>query len=350
MNPPPISRRDFLRVSALAGGGVVIAWVAPGTALAQAQAIDNTARTFTPNAFIKITPDGIVTLVAKNPELGQGVKTTLPMLLADELGADFSKVRIEYGTLDGQLGPQSAGGSMAVFDNYLPLRQAGATARTMLIQAAAAFWKVPASECTAVNSQVIHSPTGRVLTFGELASRAALLPLPDEKSVVLKRPRENKLIGNRVGGVDNPAIVRGQPLFGLDQQAPGMVHGLYVKCPVFGGKVVSANLDRIKKMPGVLDAFILPGTSDYYGLMPGVAIIASSTWAGIKARRALDVVWDEGPGAAQNSASFDVEAIRLGATAGQVMQNDGDVAAALATAAKTVEAAYHYPFLHHATL
>ena len=344
------SRREFLRVSALAGGGLLISYALPGRALAQSAAIDNTARAFTPNPFIKITPDGIVILVAKNPELGQGVKTSLPMILAEELGADFSKVKIEYGGLDAQLGPQEAGGSMSITDNYLPLRRAGAMARTLLIQAAANTWSVPASECSAAHSCVTHGPTGRVLTFGDLATKAALLPMPDEKSVILKRPKENKLIGNRVGGVDNPAIVAGQPLFGLDQTVPGMVHGVYVKCPVFGGRVISANLDRIKKMPGILDAFILDGTTDYYGLMPGVAIIAESTWASFKARRALDVTWDEGPAASHSSAGYESQASQLGARKGKVMRSDGDTAAALATAAKTVEGAYHYPYLHHATL
>ena len=351
MNPAAsFSRRDFIRVSALVGGGLVVSYGLIGRAFAQSPAIDNTARAFTPNAFIKITPDGVVTLIAKNPELGQGVKTSLPMILAEELGADFSKVQIEYGRLDAQLGPQEAGGSMSITDNYQPLRKAGAVARTLLIQAAANTWQVPVSECSAAHSCVTHAPTGRVLTFGELATKAALLPLPDENAVVLKRPKENKLIGNRVGGVDNPAIVAGQPLFGLDQAVPGMVHGVYVKCPVFGGKVVSANLDQIKKMPGILDAFIMEGTTDYYGLMPGVAIIADSTWASFSARRALDVVWDEGPGAGHSSAGYEAQATRRGATAGDVLRNDGDTASALAAAAKTVEGAYHYPYLHHATL
>lgn len=344
------SRREFIRVSALASGGLIIGCVLPGRARASAPLVDNTARAFTPNAFIKITPDGLVTLVAKNPELGQGVKTALPMILAEELGADFSKVRIEYGALNAQLGPQDAGGSMSVFDNYLPLRRAGAVARTLLIQAAAETWQVPAVECSVAQSCVTHQPTGRVLTFGDLATKAALLPIPDEKSVILKRPQENKLIGNRVGGVDNPAIVVGQPLFGIDQTIPGMVYGVYVKCPVFGGKVILANLDRIKKMPGVLDAFILDGTTDYYGLMPGVAIIAESTWASFKARRALDVTWAEGPGASHHSTDYEKQATQLGAKGGQVMRNDGDTAAALAAAAKTVEGVYHYPYLHHATL
>jgi isoquinoline 1-oxidoreductase beta subunit len=345
-----LSRRAFLRTSALAGGGLALSWVLPGSALAQAPGLDNTARAFTPNPFIKITPDGIVILVAKNPDAGQGVKTALPMILAEELGADFAKVKIEYGGLNPQLGAQFAGGSMSVPMNYETLRRAGAVARTVLVQAAADTWGVSAAECEAENSTIVHRPSGRVLGFGDLATKAAQMPLPDEKSVILKRPKENKLIGNRVGGVDNPAIVTGQPLFGIDQKVPGMVYGIYAKCPVFGGKIVSANLDRIKKMPGVLDAFIVEGTNDYYGLMPGVAIVADSTWASFKARRALDVVWDDGPGATQSSAGYEEAAVRFGTASGKEMRRDGDVAAGFAAAAKTVEAAYHYPYLHHATL
>jgi len=344
------SRREFIRVSSLAGSGLIIGYVMPGSASAAAALVADTAQAFTPNAFIKITSDGLVTLVAKIPELGQGVKTALPMILAEELGADFSRVQIESGTLDTQLGPQEAGGSMSVFDNYVPLRRAGAVARQLLIQAAAETWQVPVSECRAAQSCVTHGATGRVLTFGTLASRAAALPMPDENMVVLKRPQENRLIGQRIGGVDNPAIVAGQPLFGIDQTVPGMVYAVYVKCPVFGGRVVSANLERIKKMPGVLDAFLVEGSADYYGLMPGVAIIADSTWASFRARRVLDVVWAEGPGATHSSADYERQAAQLGGGAGKVEQNDGDVAAALATATLTVSGSYHYPYLHHAAL
>ena len=350
---PPLQnlpRRDFLRISALAGGGFALSFALPGTALAQAPGLDNTARAFTPNPFIKITPDGIVILVAKNPDAGQGVKTALPMILAEELGADFNKVTIEYGGLDPQLGAQFAGGSLSVPMNYQTLRRAGAVARTVLVQAAADTWGVPAAECEAENSTVIHRPTGRVLGFGDLATKAASMPLPDEKSVILKRPKENKLIGNRVGGVDNPAIVTGQSLFGIDQKVPGMVHAVYVKCPVFGGKPVSANLDRLKRLPGVLDAFLVEGTNDYYGLMPGVAIVADSTWTTFKARNLLDVEWNEGPGATQSSAAYEEAAAKAAAAAGKEMRNDGNVAAKFASAAKVVEAAYHYPYLHHATL
>ncbi len=350
MKRSDVTRRSFLHLSALAGGGFALSWALPGTALAQVPGLDNTARAFTPNPFIKITPDGIVILVAKNPDAGQGVKTALPMILAEELGADFNKVTIEYGGLDPQLGAQFAGGSMSVPMNYQTLRRAGAVARTVLVQAAADTWGVPAAECEAENSTIIHRPTGRVLGFGDLASKAAAMPLPDEKSVILKRPIENKLIGNRVGGVDNPAIVTGKSLFGIDQTVPGMVYAVYVKCPVFGGKPVSANLDRLKKTPGVIDAFLVEGTSDYYGLLPGVAIVADSTWTTFKARGLLDVTWDEGPGATQSSAAYEESAAKAALAAGKEMRHDGNVAAKFAAAAKVVEAAYHYPYLHHATL
>ncbi len=354
MNTPTLNRRDFLRVSALAGGGFALGlYLRSGPAAfaeSAASAGSGAAAPFAPNAFIKIAPDGLVTLIAKNPEVGQGVKTSLPMILAEELGADFAKVRIETGELDPRLGPQFAGGSLSTPMNYQTLRKAGATARTMLVRAAADTWGVPAAECAAAASVVTHVPSGRRLTYGELAAKAALLPVPDENLLVLTRPGDSKLLGRRVAGVDNPAIVSGQPLFGLDQTMPGMAHAIYIKCPVFGGKAKSANLEAIKKMPGVQDAFILNGTDDYHGLMPGVAIVADSTWATFKARAALKVDWDEGAAAAHSTAAYNAAAAALAASPGQVRRNDGDTAAALAAAAKVVEANYSYPYLHHSTL
>ena len=352
MKTPPMDRRSFLKVSSLAGGGFVLSYVlGPVDLLAQpAGALDNTARVFTPNPFIRITPDGIITIIAKNPEVGQGVKTSLPMIVAEELEADFSKVVIEQAPLDAQLGPQFAGGSLSTPMNYDLLRKAGATARTMLVEAAAQTWGVPAAELTAENGTVVHRATGRRLTYGELAAKAATLPVPDENSLRLKEPDEFKLLGSRVGGIDNPAIVTGQRLFGLDQKVPGMRYGVYQKCPVFGGKVVSANLDRIKSLPGVSDAFVLAGTANYSGLLPGVAIIADSTWTAFKAQRELRVTWAEGAGASQSSAAFEAQAAALAAKSGTLVKEDGDTAGALAGAAKVLEAKYFYPYIHHATL
>ncbi|MBX3735410.1 MAG: xanthine dehydrogenase family protein molybdopterin-binding subunit [Candidatus Didemnitutus sp.] len=349
--PTEFTRRDFLRVTALAGGGFALGLSFVPDVLAQpAQALDNTARAFTPNPFIRITPDNVITIVAKNPEIGQGIKTSLPMIVAEELEVDFSKIVIEQAPLNPQLGAQFAGGSLSTPQNYDLLRKAGATARTMLIEAAAQTWNVPASELTAEKGTVVHRASGRRLTYGELATKAATLPLPDEGTIKLKEPDEFTLLGSRVGGVDNPAIVTGQPLFGLDQKVAGMRYAVFEKCPVFGGKVVSANLDQIKAMPGVRDAFVLEGGGNYAGLLSGVAILADSTWAAFKARTALRVTWDEGSGANQSSNAFDARAAELAAQPGQVLRNEGDVAAAFAGAAKVVEAKYVYPYLHHATL
>jgi isoquinoline 1-oxidoreductase beta subunit len=351
MSLPTITRRDFIRVTTIAGGGFALTYYLHGLdAWAQPAPLDNTTRVFTPNPFIRITPDGTVTIVAKNPEVGQGIKTSLPMIVAEELEVDFSKVKIEQGALDPQLGPQFAGGSLSTPMNYDALRRAGAVARTMLVEAAAQTWGVPASECFAEAGTVVHRPTGRRLTYGELATKAASLPVPDEKTVKLKGTDEFKLLGSRVGGVDNPLIVTGQPLFGLDQKVPGMRYAVYEKCPVFGGKAVSANLDRIKALPGVHDAFILSGGTDYSGLLSGVAIVADTTWSAFSARRQLQVVWEEGAGATQSSASLAAEADQLATKDGQVLRNDGDVATALGAAATRVDATYFYPYISHATL
>ena len=349
MNRSTVSRRDFIRVSALTGGGLMVGCYL-GRASALAQTSDATALAFSPNAFIRITPDGLVTIVAKNPEGGQGVKTSLPMIVAEELGADFAQVKIEYGSLDPKLGPQFAGGSLSTPMNYDLLRKAGATARVILIQAAALMWAVPVGECATEHGFVVHFASGRKLKFGELAAKAATLPLPDEKTLELKKPADFKLLGTRVGGVDNQAIVTGRPLFGIDQKLPGMAYAVYIKNPVFGGQVAGANLDQIKALPGIRDAFIVEGTDDYHGLVPGVAIVGDSTWAVFKARQSLRVDWKASEHSADSTAAYAAEAAKLGAEPGRMLHNDGDTVAAFASAAKIIEAAYSYPYLAHATL
>lgn len=354
MSMPSLSRRDFVRVTALAGGGFALGlYFKPGaTVFAQLRGgiPGNTARVFTPSAFVRITPDGVVTLIAKNPELGQGVKTTLPMIVAEELDVDFAAVRIEQGGLDPQLGFQLSGGSSSVPRNYDALRRAGATARQMLVEAAAQTWGVPASELTTEHGAVLHRRTGRQLTYGELAAKAATLPLPDDKTVQLKDPANFRLIGSRVGGVDNAAIVTGQPLFGLDQKVPGMRYAVYEKCPAFGGRVVSANLGQIRALPGVRDAFVIDGGKDYYELLSGVAIVADSTWAAFSARRQLRVVWDEGSGASHGTAGYATEAATLAGREGKLLHNVGDVTTAMANVTTKIEASYSYPYLAHAAL
>lgn len=330
-------RRAFIRVSALAGGGLLVGtYVKFGTAEALAETLSSTAGAFQPNAFISITPSGVISIVAPNSEMGQGIKTGLPMIVAEELDVPWEQVTVVQGDLNPRYGRQFSVGSQSTVSNYAPLRHAGATARAMLIAAAAAAWGVPASECTTEKGAVLHASSKRRATYGELATKAATLPAPADAP--LKDPKDFKLIGTRVPGVDNQKVVMGKPLFGIDVRMPGMLYATYTKCPVFGGTVVSANLDEVKKLPGVHDAFVLDGIE---GLTPGVAIVADSTWNAISAAKALNVQWNTGPVASQNSTQMATQAEQLAKAA---------PAAALPAGAKLIEAAYHYPFLAHATL
>ena len=357
MNAPDLAsagRRNFLRSSALTGGGLVLGFYLNSSGNAAEQVAKPAAAPgaeFKPNAFIRIGRDGIVTLVSKQPEIGQGIKTSLPAVIAEELEVSWKDVRIVQGDLDPAYGRQSAGGSTSTPTNYEDFRRLGATARAMLVEAAARAWKVPPGECFAADSAVHHRPSKRRLGYGQLVEAAAALPVPDAKSVQVKDPKDFKLLGKRIGGVDNHAVVTGQPLFGVDTRLPGMLYAVYEKSPVFGGKVKRANLEAIKALPGVKDAFIIEGTAELRGLLPGVAIVAESTWAAWSARKQLQVEWDEGRFADHSWAGFVAEAQRLGRQPGTTtLRKDGDVNAALAGAARTVEAAYSYPFISHASI
>jgi isoquinoline 1-oxidoreductase subunit beta len=345
------SRRDFLKVSAATGGGLLLSFAMPTLTKAAAMG-EVEAAPVVLNAYVRIAPDGMVTIMSKEPEIGQGIMTSLPMLVAEELDVDWSQVRIEQAIADSTVyGRQVAGGSMATPLEWDPLRKVGAAARAMLIAAAAQRWKVPASECTAADGLVTHAGAGRALTYGALATAAASQPVPDLDSLKLKDPKGYKIIGHSKPGYDSPKVVRGEPLFGIDAEVPGMLHAVFQKCPVFGGKVASANLDDIRKMPGVRHAFVVEGGGDLAGLMPGVAVVADSWWRADKARRKLQVKWDEGATSKQSSVGFAREAAALGPKAPQhSLRNDGDAAGALQSAARVVEARYFYPFIAHATL
>jgi isoquinoline 1-oxidoreductase beta subunit len=353
------SRRAFLTAGAAAGGGLLLQAVLPALAdVAMAETSADAAGETAPlNAFIRIAPDGVVTIMSKNPEIGQGVKTMLPMVIAEELDVEWKNVRIEQAPLDAdKFGQQFAGGSMATPLNYDPLRRVGAAGRQMLVAAAAQSWNVPPSECSAEAGVVHHSKSGRSLAYGELASKAATLPAPDLASVTLKNPQSFTIIGRPTPGVDNAKIVTGQPLFGIDVTVPGMLYAVFQKCPVFGGTVKSANVEAVKGLPGVRDAFIVraseanPG-GDPQGVNDGVAIVATKWWAASRAREKLAIEWNEGPASAQSSELFARQAAKLaqGAPAAY-LRRDGDVASALQGAAQVVQAAYSYPFLAHINL
>jgi isoquinoline 1-oxidoreductase beta subunit len=357
-----VSRRTFLSVGAAAGGGMFLALSMPehadGSVTLHTGAAEAHPNEAVINAYVMIAPDNTVTIESKIPEIGQGIKTSLPMVVAEELDADWNTVRIVQAPLDPKLyGAQFAGGSFSTPMNWETMRRAGAAARAMLITAAALKWRIPASEITTSQGKVI-AKDGRSLTYGQLAADAARVVPPDIKNLPLKIPTNYSIVGKSIGGIDSPKIVTGQPLFGIDVSVPGMRYAVFQKCPVFGGKVVSANVDEVKGRPGVLNVFIIQpegptGLPDgmAMGLQSGVAIVASSWWQANKALDALKVEWDEGPVASQSSAAFAAKAQELSTQAPhKVLRSDGDAKAALQTAAKTLEAAYSYPFVYHCNL
>lgn len=358
MNAPtllgPVDRRNFLKFSGLAGGGLVLGLYlkSSGTGVAAEIAKPVAGAAFKPNAFITIAPDNVVTLVSKQPEIGQGVKTSLPMIIAEELGVKWQDVVVVQGDLNTPAyGGQSAGGSRSTPTNYDNFLRLGATARTMLLEAAAQTWGVPASECHAMDTAVHHAGSKRSLKYGDLVAKASGLAVPTGDAVKLKDPKDYTLLGTRVTGVDNVKIVTGQPLFGIDTKLPGMLYAVYEKCPVFGGKVVSANVDQIKNLPGVKDAFIIEGTSNIQGLSPGVAIVAESTWQAFSARKQLRVTWDEGKFANDSWDGYVAKAKELATKPGErLVHKDGDVDAAFAGATKVIEAEYSYPFISHLSI
>ncbi len=346
---PAMARRTFFKLAGASAAGLVLGFNLGGPAFA-AETADGAAQAL--NAFVRIAPDNAITIYSKAPEIGQGIKTSFGVIIADELDADWAHVTMEQADINTKLyGYQGAGGSTSIPRAWDQLRQAGAAAKAMLTAAAAEVWGVGASEITAANSVLTHAASGRSAPYGAFADGAAKMPAPDPKTLKLKTRAQWTLIGKRFRGVDDPKVVTGQPLYGIDVQRPGMVYANYTKCPATGGKVRSFNVAQIKALPGVLDAFALEGTGQPVETMPGVAIIAKDTWSAFKAKDKLKVDWDLSDASTDSTSRLAAHAKAVAVNfPDKTDDNVGDVDKAFAVAAKTVEAYYDYPFASHAPL
>ncbi|MGJ7510961.1 molybdopterin cofactor-binding domain-containing protein [Variovorax sp. GT1P44] len=338
----PLSRRGFLQTSAFVGGGLMLGVTLPGF-VGDAQAAGTV---HTPNAWVHIADDNTITLLSARSEMGQGVYTSMPMLIAEELNVDIRKIKVAIAPPDTKLygnallgGPQLTGGSTSVRDGWEKLRIAGAQVREMLITAAANKWKVDRATLTAKDG-VVHGPGGRKATYGQLSAAASQLPVPEK--VALKDPKDFTIIGKRTTRLDTPAKTNGTAVFGIDVKLPGMVYASLEQCPVIGGTVKSFDATKAKAMPGVIDVVQIPD---------GVAIVADTWWHAKKAREGLTVVWDEGAGATLNDKTM-LAGIRAGSPSDTVLplKAVGDADAVIAKSAKVVKAEYTMPLLSHSPL
>jgi len=331
-------RREFFKVTSIAGAGFLLGFYLPlgGRFAAFAQ---SRQAAFAPNAWLRIDRDGTIAVTVAKSEMGQGVHTALPMILAEELDADWSRVKVEHALADKKYGDMGTGGSASVRTSWEPLRTAGATARAMLVSAAAKRWGVDQSSCRTEKSSVIHDMTGRKLGYAELAGEAAALPVPAK--VALKDPKDFRIIGKRIPRLDTPLKVNGSARFGIDVRISGMLYAAVAQCPVFGGSVKSFDEKQAASVPGVRR--VLRITS-------GIAVVADSTWAAFQGRDALHITWDEGPNAHLSSEDIRKMFIAASGKPGAVAVNQGDCDPALAKASKRIDAVYELPYLAHATM
>jgi len=340
-----VSRRQILTAGAATGGGLLLGWHHDAQAGVVGAAAKATRSVFAPNAFIRIGTDGRVTLIMCQVEMGQGTYTSMPMLLAEELEVGLDQVRLEHAPPDDKLyanplfGDQETGASTSVRVFYEPLRRAGATARTMLVAAAASTWNVDPASCQAQKGVVTHSPTGRTLTYGALADKAARLPVPAQ--VALKDPKDFKLIGTSAKRLDTPAKVNGTAQYGIDVRLPGMKIATVAASPVVGGKVASLDDSKAKAIKGVRQIVRLDDV---------VAVVADHMWAAKQGLAALDIRWDDGPNATVSIADVVQGLAAATQTPGVVARKEGDAAAAIANAPTKMEAVYQVPFLAHAAM
>jgi len=334
-----VTRRDFLKTGAAAGATLVIGVYLPALDRRGAAAAALPAAPFKPNVWIEIQPDGAVSIWTGRSEMGQGVKTAMPMIVAEELEADWQRVRVVQADADPAYGNQVTVGSRSVQSGFEPLRRAGAAAREMLISAAALTWNVPREQCRAASGAVVHTPSGRRLGYGALTDRAASLAVPENP--LLKRPSEFRILGRRMPRVDTPDKVTGKAVYGIDVRVPGMVFAAVARCPVFGGR-----LSRFDPAP----ALAVPGVKRVVEISSGLAVVAENTWAAFQGKQALKPEWDEGSTAQWSTEGIWRAFARAAERSGEVVRSVGDVTAALGSAVRTVEAVYEAPYLAHACM
>jgi len=358
-SPATLNRRCFLKASTMAGAGFSLATYfdtsTAQTAEEPSLELVESSDQLELNAFVEIGIDGAITLYAHNPEKGQGTKTSLPMIIAEELGADWNDVTVVRAPFnEARYGKQRAGGSTSTPREFDPMRRAGAAARTMLIGAAARRLSEDPTLFYTENSRVIHRNTGQELTFAELALDAAMQPVPDVDTLVFKPRADYNIIGTHVGDVDNHTIVTGGSLYGSDIQLPGMLYAVYEKCPATYGRVVSANLDHIKSMPGIVDAFLVEGNDNVGELLDGVAIVARSTWQAFKAKQQLDVQWDRSQASKDDNEDIFARAQAVADApwpADNQITESGNVTEQFDDEfTQTVTSSYHFPYLAHACM
>jgi isoquinoline 1-oxidoreductase beta subunit len=348
-----LSRREFIKLSGM-GAGLALAFVSVPFSKSVAAASEGSEF----NLYVQINSDGVIRIYSPNPEVGQGIKTALPMIVAEELDANWDDVVIENSPVSDEYGRQRAGGSRSVPLRWDELRTAGAGVRAMLIEAAAGEWNVPSSEVTTNQSMLIHASSDRRISYGEVANLASELSPPMVDSLRFKNPEEYRLLGTRITGTDNMALVTGKPIFGIDIQLPNMLYASYTKCPTIGGRVVEANLDEIKALPGVVTAFVLDGTAGVpmfdptgVSITPGVAIVAESTWQSFKARESLQVEWDTSEASSDTWADFVEAAAELrGKEGATVLAEQGNAPRVINDAATKVSSQYNFSFVSHAQL
>jgi isoquinoline 1-oxidoreductase beta subunit len=351
-----VSRRRFLQGLSL--GGLVLAVGYPSAAAAQEQKkygadgmpngwVDN------PLAFVSIAENGTVTIVCHRSEMGQGVRTGMPMIVADELEADWKRVRVAQAPGDEKkFGNQDTDGSRSTRHFFEPMRRCGAAARAMLEAAAAERWKVPVNEVEAKNHEVVHRPTGRRLGYGALAKAAAAQPVPARETLRLKDPKQFRYIGKAQTLLDGRDIATGKAQYGIDTRLPAMLYAVVARPPVFGGKVTSFDPAEALKVPGVERVVAIEPSAPptHFNPVGGVAVIATNTWAAMQGRRALKITWDDGPNAGYDSVAYKATLEEAARKPGKVVRNDGDFTAAAAGAARRHEAEYYVPHLAHATM